>query len=91
MVDTEVNGNDITKGKPDPQIFLMAAERLKLGPSECVVFEDALLGVEAAKRAKMVCVGINRHDDPGRLKKADTIVKDLGEIAFQKLNNLFQK
>jgi beta-phosphoglucomutase len=91
MLDGEVNGNDITKGKPDPQIFLMAADKLKLQPAECVVFEDAFLGVESAKRAGMVCVGIDRHEDPGRLEKSDTIVKDLGEVNFQKLSGLFKE
>src|SRR3989339_230773 len=58
LFDTAFTGNDIIKGKPDPQIFLTTAERLKVKPGNCVVFEDAILGVEAAKRAKMKCVGI---------------------------------
>ena len=90
-IETEINGNDITKGKPDPQIFLMAAERLGFNPDVCVVFEDAVLGVEAAKRAKMICVGVDRHDDPEALKKADLLVKDLGEVNYQKLAGLFKK
>lgn len=89
IVEVEVNGNDITKGKPDPQIFLMAAEKLGLKPAECVVFEDAVLGVESAKNAKMRCVGIDRHDDPGRLEGSDIIVKDLAEVDYDKLNSLF--
>lgn len=83
LIDVEINGNDITKGKPDPQIFLMVSEHLGLEPGECIVFEDALLGVEAGKRAKMKCVGIDRHGDPDRLKKADFIVKDLSEINYE--------
>ena len=50
--DVVVDGNDITRTKPDPQIFLLAAERLGVKPTECVVFEDAESGIEAAKRAK---------------------------------------
>ncbi len=79
-LDTVIAGSDITKGKPDPQIFQMAAERLNAKPSECVVFEDAVLGVEAAKRGKMHCIGIDRYDSPERLAGADRIVSDLGEV-----------
>lgn len=88
LIDTKVDGNDITIGKPDPQIFLMAASRLGLEPGDCIVFEDALLGVEAASRAGMVCVGVDRHDDPGRLKKAQLIVKDLSEVNYDRLKDL---
>lgn len=90
-IDTKIDGNDITKGKPDPQIFLMAAEKLGVSPENCVVFEDAVLGVQAAKRAGMLCIGIDRHNDPASLKHADLIVKDLQEINYPKLNALFQK
>jgi len=85
LVDAEVNGNDITKGKPDPQIFLMASQRLNIAPEECIVFEDAILGVEAARRAGMRCVGVDRHNDLSRLKKADIIVKDLSEVNYERL------
>ncbi|MCL0067254.1 beta-phosphoglucomutase family hydrolase [Thermodesulfovibrionales bacterium] len=89
LIDAEVNGNDITRGKPHPQIFLMAAEKMGLKSKNCVVFEDAILGVEAAKRAKMLCVGIDRHNDTERLKEADIVVDDLKEINYDKLLSLF--
>lgn len=85
---TVVSGADITKGKPDPQIFLMAAERMGADPEHCIVFEDAVLGVEAAKRGKMKCVGIDRYDNPERLSKADIIIKDAGEVTMAKLKEL---
>jgi len=85
-----VSGHDVTKGKPDPQVFLMAAEKLGADPSECIVFEDAVLGVEAAKNAHMVCVGIDRYGDPTRLAKANVIVTDLGEIDYEKITELFK-
>lgn len=91
LVDAEINGNDITKGKPDPQIFLMAAEKLSARPEESIVFEDATLGVEAAKRGGFVCVGIDRHNDPSRLEKADVIVRDLSELNYNRLNKLLKK
>lgn len=90
LVDVEISGNEITKGKPDPQIFLMAAGEIGMRPENCVVFEDAILGVEAAKRAKMLCVGIDRHNDPRSLEESDMIVNDLGEINYDKLTSLFE-
>lgn len=89
LIDTKVDGNEITKGKPDPQIFLLAAERLNLEPKDCVVFEDAILGVEAAKAAGMTCIGIDRYDKSEQLKKADLVVKDLKEVNFNKIKSLF--
>lgn len=83
-----ISGKDITKGKPDPQIFLMAAEKMKIDPEDCVVFEDAVLGVEAAKNAKMKCVGIDRYENPNRLAKADLIIKDASEISVPRLKEL---
>lgn len=89
LFDVAITGNDITKGKPDPQIFLMAARRLGVEPARLVVFEDAILGVEAAKRAGMKCVGIDRYGKPERLKKADLVVGDLGEVTTEKIKELF--
>lgn len=89
--DAVVNGHEITKGKPDPQIFLMAAERLGTPPVNCVVFEDAVLGVEAARRAGSKCVGIDRYGDAARLSKADIVVKDLSEISLVQVDALFNR
>ncbi len=86
-IDAAISGNDITQGKPDPQIFLMAKDRLSLEISECIVFEDAELGVEAAKRGGFKTVGINRYEDPHRLNQADIVVKDLGELSYSQLEN----
>ena len=58
---TIIDGNDITKTKPDPQIFLRGAEQLDVLPCECVVIEDAEVGVQAAVNAGMKVVGINEH------------------------------
>lgn len=87
--DVIVNGSEITKGKPDPQIFLMAAERLGTLPAYCVVFEDAVQGVEAAKRGGMKCVGIDRYGAPARLSRADIVVPDLAEISLARVDSLF--
>jgi len=89
LFDVIITGNDITKGKPDPQVFFMAAEKMSVEPKDCVVFEDAVLGVEAAKRAGMKCVGIDRYGKPERLKKSDLVVSDLGEVNIEKIKELF--
>ena len=82
LFDIVLTSNDIKRGKPDPEIFLTAAGRMRVNSEDCVVFEDAFLGVEAAKRARMKCIGIDRQNKPERLRKADIIVKDLAEINF---------
>jgi len=60
--DAVVTGYDITKTKPDPEIFLLAAERLNVPPQHCLVFEDAASGVEAAHRGGMKCIGVGTPD-----------------------------
>ena len=89
VFDAAVTGGDVKKGKPEPDIFLAAADKLSIQPIDCIVFEDAVLGVEAAKRANMRCVGIDRYDKPDRLNKADIIVSDLGEVDLNKIRSLF--
>ncbi len=89
--DAVVDGHAITKGKPDPQCFLMAAERLGVGPEGSVVVEDAVLGVEGAKRAKMRCVGVDRYGQPQRLAQADQVVADLSEVDVAMLERLISQ
>lgn len=83
LFDAVVDGNKISKAKPDPQIFLMAAEELNTAPEYCVVFEDALAGVEAALNAGMYCVGIGSPAIPG---KAHLVVSGLHEMKPEMLN-----
>jgi len=80
-----ISGNDFTHGKPHPEIFLKAAEKMHLKVSECIVFEDALSGVQAAKAGGFVCVGINRHQEPENYRTADLMVTDLAEVNYAKL------
>ena len=86
LIDAEIGGKETVKGKPDPWIFLEAAKKLNLKPEECIVFEDALLGVEAGKRSGIFTIGVDRRDAPERLKKADRVIKDLGEVDYKKLS-----
>ncbi len=88
FLDAVVDGNRGLKGKPDPEIFLTAARELKISPEKCLVFEDALLGVEAAKNAKMHCVGVDRYGDPERLKDADRVIEDLSQISLEEIKKI---
>lgn len=83
-----ITGNDINRGKPHPDIFLLAARRLGLEPKECLIFEDAVLGIEAAKRAKMKAVGVDHYHKPERLKDADLVIDNLKGIDILKLKEL---
>jgi beta-phosphoglucomutase-like phosphatase (HAD superfamily) len=70
------------KGKPDPEIYLKTAQRLTLNPKQCVVFEDSPPGVEAAKRAGMIVVGILTTHSPESLSKVDILIRDYSELLF---------
>lgn len=68
------------KSKPDPAIFLYAAEKLNTKPEQCTVIEDAPHGIKAAKRAGMYCIGITTTYDKSKLSEADQIVDSFKEI-----------
>jgi beta-phosphoglucomutase len=85
--DVNVSGADFEKGKPDPEIFLTAAARLGLQPQDCVVFEDAKSGVEAAIAGNFYCVGIDRHGNREALSGADRIINDLSELTSEEIIN----
>jgi len=91
LADAIVDGNDITRAKPDPQIFQLAAGRLGCAYAECVVFEDAVLGVEAAVNGRMLCIGIDRYGNPKRLAKANLVVEDLSKVDYETIEGLFKK
>jgi beta-phosphoglucomutase len=77
LFDAIVDGNNTSKAKPDPEVFLLGAEKLGLAPDDCIVFEDAAAGVEAGKHAGMRVVGIGSADV---LFRADFVVKGLYEL-----------
>lgn len=83
--DTVVDGNMITHSKPDPEIFLLTAKRLGVDPKDCLVFEDAEAGVDAAHAAGMPCVGIG---SPERLHKAEIVLSKTGEFELEMLEGL---
>ncbi len=84
-----VSTDEVVRGKPHPDIFLAAAEKLNIDTAECVVVEDAVLGVKAARAAGAKCVGVDRYHDSSRLAEADLIVSDLGSLTVAQLEQVF--
>jgi len=86
-----VTGDEVKKGKPDPSIFLTAAEALEEDPGELLAFEDAASGVESAKAAGMRCVGIAQPERASVLldSGADHVVPDFCSLSYSKLEELF--
>ncbi len=82
MFDAIVDGTMIVNTKPNPEIFLLAARKLGVVPSDCVVFEDAEAGVEAAIAAGMKCVGVGL---PEQLGKANEVVKNTADFVLADL------
>lgn len=76
LFDFVVDGNIVSKAKPDPEVFLKAAEGVKIAPENCVVFEDSFSGIEAAKSAGMAAIGVGSKNV---LNRADYIIKGLFE------------
>lgn len=82
--DAIVSGDDVSRGKPDPGGFLLAARRLGVDPARCVVVEDAPAGVEAGRRAGARTLGVAARRDPAELG-ADAAVRDLTEPLARRL------
>lgn len=83
-----VDGNDVTKAKPDPEVFLKGAEALGIKPEHCIVFEDSVAGVQAANIANMISIGIG---DKEVLHEADYIFKDFTELSQEFLETLIKR
>ncbi len=83
-------GTEVPEGKPSPQIFLLAARKLGVEPGNCVVIEDAIAGVSAAKQAGMKCIAVTNSHPISSLRKADLIVSTLEAVDIDDLNVLFQ-
>ena len=82
--ETIVDGNRITKGKPDPQVFLMGASDLQVAPEHCAVFEDAVAGIESAKAAGMLAVGVG---EASILTQADIVIPGFERFGLSQLKN----
>ena len=85
LFDVVIDGNRVSKPKPDPEVFLKGAEELHIAPRNCVVFEDAIAGIEAAKNGGMLAVGIGSATT---LVAADIVVSGLDQMSIEKLNDL---
>lgn len=85
-----VDDTMVTKGKPNPEVYLTAAEKLDMHPSYCVVFEDALLGIQAGKNAGMKVVGVATTHTRRELESADTdlVINDFEGLYLSKLIDL---
>ena len=85
-----ITGHDVTEGKPHPQVFLLAAQKLGAKPKNCLVIEDAVAGIKAAKGAGMYCVAITSSHPREKLKEADLIVDTLEEVTIKNLEKLLK-
>ena len=85
--DAIVDGNDVTKAKPDPEVFLIAAKELNIKREDCIVFEDSVAGVTAANTANMISIGIGSKDVLGH---ADYIFNDFTEISDDFIKSLIE-
>lgn len=82
-----VDGNDVSKAKPDPQVFLIAAKKLNVTPKHCLVFEDSLAGIKAANNAEMTSIGIG---EKSTLKEADFVFTNFTQIDLQFIQSLLR-
>tara|TARA_B100000446_G_C10460235_1_gene308590 strand:+ start:223 stop:879 length:657 start_codon:yes stop_codon:yes gene_type:complete len=86
--DAIVDGNDVSKAKPDPEVFLIAAKALNIKPEDCIVFEDSVAGVQAANTANMISIGIGEQSV---LNEADYVFSDFTEIDTAFIDKLIKR
>ena len=78
-----MTAEDVQRGKPDPEAFLLAAKRLGVQPEQCVVIEDAPVGIEGARAAGMRVIAVTTTHRPQALTHADVIAHDLGSVTVE--------
>ena len=88
LFDAIIDGNKITHAKPHPQVFLIGAEELHVPPSQCLVFEDAAAGIEAAIAAGIKCVGVG---NPSILCRANLVIPGFQNLTWESLQRELQK
>ncbi len=85
-----VSANDVNLHKPNPDLFLEVARRLKVDPKKCVVFEDAASGIEAAKRGGMKAIGyLREHNGESELRYADLVIRKFSEVSYDTIARQF--
>jgi beta-phosphoglucomutase len=82
LFDAVADGNNVSKAKPNPEVFLKAAEMVRVKPGKCIVFEDAVAGVQAALNAGMMCIGVG---SPKILTEAHFVITGLKDMNLAKL------
>lgn len=87
---TIVTGEMVEQGKPSPDIFMLTAERMGIHPSECVVVEDAVHGITAARTAGMKSVAIVSTHEAAQLKEAHLVINSYSELSLEILRGLFE-
>ena len=88
--DAYARGTEVAEGKPSPLVFLLAAEKLGVEPAKCLVIEDAIAGVAAAKSAGMKCIAVTNSHPRDKLKQADLVVDTLENVSINDLKKLFE-
>lgn len=83
-----VSAEDILRGKPDPEVFLLAARRLGVAPGQCVVIEDAVAGIQAAKAAGMAAIAVTNSRSRQELAQGDLVVASVAEVGVDVLERL---
>jgi len=86
-----INGNDVKHKKPDPELFLIAAERIGIEPAHCVVIEDAPNGVQAAKAAGAKCIAVTNSTSATNLQEADLVYNSLEQINLETITRLIDR
>ena len=85
-----LDSTDISKGKPDPEIYIKACELFKLKPEQCVVFEDSVNGILAAKNAGCRVVGLTTTHNANELPEVNMVIPDFRELDVVKIKNLIK-
>ncbi len=83
-----INGNDVKNKKPDPELFLLAAQQMGIEPASCVVIEDAPNGVQAAKAAGAKCIAVTNSTTAANLSQADLICDSLEQVRLDMIRDL---
>ena len=84
--DAVIDGNKVSKAKPDPEVFLKGASELEIDPQNCLVFEDAQAGIDAARNAGMHIIGIGKAEN---LKNAEFVIPGFENMNFSQLSSLY--
>ena len=86
--DAIITAEDVERGKPEPDVFLIAARQSSVKPQNCLVIEDAPVGIQAAKNAGMICIALTTTHKKDELIEADLVLEDLSSLSMQQIKDL---